>query len=204
MQRHRNFSYGYQSLTLVDRFGVFLSHRAIERHLPKEKFKLLDVGCGYNAKLLMEIRPRLELGVGVDVSIKTELRKFPELRFYEMTFEDVRPVLEKNFFDIITMISVIEHVWRPLDFLRSGYELLKPGGKLIVNVPTWLGKSFLEFSAFTLKTSPASEIDDHKMYYDKRDLWPLLVQAGFKPSSISLTYHKFGLNLFAICHKEED
>ena len=51
-------------------------------------------------------------------------------------------------------------------------------------------------SAFRLGTSPALEMDDHKMYYDARDLWPLLVRAGFKPSGIQLSYHKFGLNLF--------
>ena len=44
-------------------------------------------------------------------------------------------------------------------------------------------------------------MDDHKMYYDKRDLWPLLVRAGFKPSAIRLSYHKFGLNLFAAAGK---
>ncbi|PYI71527.1 MAG: hypothetical protein DMF08_08255 [Verrucomicrobia bacterium] len=47
------------------------------------------------------------------------------------------------------------------------------------------------------------EIDDHKMYYDKRDLWPMLVRAGFKPSQIRLRYHKFGLNLFAAATKNE-
>ena len=43
---------------------------------------------------------------------------------------------------------------------------------------------------------PALEMDDHKNYYDERELWPLLVRAGFKPSRIRLHYHKFGLNLF--------
>ena len=46
------------------------------------------------------------------------------------------------------------------------------------------------------------EIDDHKMYYDKRALWPILVRAGFKPSQIRLQYHKFGLNLFAAARKD--
>ena len=46
--------------------------------------------------------------------------------------------------------------------------------------------------------SPQVEMDDHKMYYDKRDLWPVLVKAGFSPSRIALRYHKFGLNLFAV------
>jgi hypothetical protein len=72
---------------------------------------------------------------------------------------------------------------------------------LLVNVPTWRGKFFLEFSAFRLGTSPALEMDDHKMYYDRRDLWPLLVRAGFKPSGIRLSYHKFGLNLFGTAQK---
>ena len=43
-------------------------------------------------------------------------------------------------------------------------------------------------------------MEDHKMYFDKRDLWPLLVKAGFLPSRIkALRYHKFGLNLFSRC-----
>jgi hypothetical protein len=47
-------------------------------------------------------------------------------------------------------------------------------------------------------------MDDHKMYYDPRDLWPLLVRAGFRPSAIRLHRHKFGLNLFAAATKSRD
>ena len=46
---------------------------------------------------------------------------------------------------------------------------------------------------------PESEMDDHKMYYDTRDLWPLLVQAGFRPSRLRCFPHKLGLNTFAVC-----
>jgi hypothetical protein len=41
------------------------------------------------------------------------------------------------------------------------------------------------------------------MYYDKRDLWPMLVRAGSKPSQIRLRSHKFGLNLFAAARKDD-
>jgi hypothetical protein len=51
--------------------------------------------------------------------------------------------------------------------------------------------------------TPKVEIDDHKMYYDKRDLWPMLVRAGSKPSQIRLRSHKFGLNLFAAARKDD-
>ncbi len=66
--------------------------------------------------------------------------------------------------------------------------------------PSWRGKTFLEFTTFRLGSSP-EEMDDHKMYYDPRDLWPLLVQAGFRPRDIRCFRHKFGLNTFARCRK---
>ena len=100
------------------------------------------------------------------------------------------------------MISVLEHLRDPLFVIETVRRLLKPDGVLLINVPTWRGKSFLEFSAFRLGLSPKVEMDDHKMYYDKSDLWPLLVRAGFKPSLIKLRYHKFGLNLFAVARRE--
>ena len=40
---------------------------------------------------------------------------------------------------------------------------------------------------------------DHKAYYDPRDLWPMLVRAGFKPSLIRCHRHKLGLNTSAVC-----
>ena len=66
-------------------------------------------------------------------------------------------------------------------------------------MPSWRGKTALEFSAFRLGTSPVVEMDDHKTYYDPRDLWPLLVRAGFRPHAIRCFKHKFGLNTFAVC-----
>ena len=68
-------------------------------------------------------------------------------------------------------------------------------------MPSWRGKWFLEFAAFRLGLSPAAEMDDHKAYYDPRDLWPLLVEAGFKPSRISCYRHQFGLNTFPVCRR---
>ena len=49
--------------------------------------------------------------------------------------------------------------------------------------------------------SHQAEMDDHKMYYDPPDLWPLLVRSGFRPKNIKLFKHKFGLDTFAICSK---
>ena len=104
--------------------------------------------------------------------------------------------------DVVMLSSVLEHLAEPQSVIQSAWRLLRGSGLLLVNVPTWSGKRFLELSAFQLGFSPKVEIDDHKMYYDKRDLWPMLVRAGFKPSQIRLRYHKFGLNLFAAARKD--
>ena len=202
MNTRRHQAYGQHSLTFVDRAGVWLSQRAILRHLPERAgLEVLDLGCGFRAAQLVALEARLKHGVGVDFQIAPELRAREKFTFYEGTIEETLPKLAGKRFDVILLISVLEHLVDPLLVIQAVREMLNPSGVLLINVPTWRGKSFLEFSAFRLGLSPKLEMDDHKMYYDKRDLWPLLVRAGFKPSQIHLRYHKFGLNLFAVARQ---
>lgn len=196
-------SYGQHGLTFIDRLGAWLSQRAIRRHLPKRSnLEVLDLGCGYHATELIQLEPFLKRGVGVDFQLAPELQRLARYNFHEGSIEDALVRLKGEKFDVVMLISVLEHLSAPDAILESAREMLKPSGVFIVNVPTWRGKAFLEFSAFRLGLSPKVEMDDHKMYYDKRDLWPLLVRAGFKPSQIRLRYHKFGLNLLAAASKE--
>ena len=204
MNIRSNEAYGQHDLTFVDRAGVWLSQCAIKRHLPKcSDLEVLELGCGFRATQLVALEARLKRGVGVDFQIAPELRANEKFTFYEGTIEETLPKLATMNFDAILLISVLEHLSDPFLVIQSAREMLKPCGVLLINVPTWLGKNFLEFSAFRLGLSPKREMDDHKMYYDKRDLWPLLVRASFKPSQISLRYHKFGLNLFAVARRED-
>jgi SAM-dependent methyltransferase len=199
----RKEAYGQQQLTWVDRFGVWLSKRRILRYLPRRgNLSVLDLGCGYQATMLQALLPNIGIGVGVDVSISPEVRAIDKLSFVESSIQSALPELEDSRFDLVLLISVLEHLWEPLPILEHCRRVLRPEGLLFVNVPTWRGKFFLEFSAFRLGLSPALEMDDHKMYYNKPDLWPMLVRAGFKPSNLRLHYHKFGLNLFAVAQKE--
>jgi SAM-dependent methyltransferase len=193
-------SYGERGLTPVDRLGVWLSQRAILPHV-RPGARVLDLGCGYEADLLCSLAPRISAGLGVDVSVGDGPRAVPGLTFAEGTLEEVLPSVADGSYDLVTLISVLEHVWEPLDILTACRRVLAPGGTLLINVPTWLGKGALELSAFRLGTSPALEMDDHKAYYDRRDLWPLLVRAGFTPRHIRLRRHKLGLNLFAVARR---
>ncbi|MEN3369760.1 MAG: hypothetical protein V7609_1903 [Verrucomicrobiota bacterium] len=196
-------AYGEQRLTVVDRAGMWLSQRAISRYLPNHSdMEVLELGCGFRATQLLALGPRLKRGIGVDFRIAPELRALEKFTFHEGTIEETLPQLEAERLDAVMLISVLEHLRDPLFVMETARRMLKPSGVLLINVPTWRGKSFLEFSAFRLGLSPRIEMDDHKMYYDRRDLWPLLVRAGFKPSLIKLRYHKLGLNLFAAATRE--
>jgi SAM-dependent methyltransferase len=197
-------AYGQKKLTAVDRFGAWLSGRVIERELPaRSDLEVLELGCGFRAAQLLRLAPRLKRGVGVDYQIAPELAGRDKFTFHEGTIEETLIRLEDQSFDAVLLISVLEHLCDPLFVLEAVRRLLKPDGAVLINVPTWRGKKFLEFSAFRLGLSPKIEMDDHKMYYDKRDLWPLLVRAGFRPSLIKLRYHKFGLNLFAVARRDD-
>ena len=202
MSRRANESYGQRGLTLVDRAGVWLSQRAIRRYLPnRNNLEVLELGCGYHATQLLALEPKLKRGIGVDFQIAPELQTLERFTFHQGTIEEILPKLESETLDVVMLISVLEHLVEPQFVIESARRLLKPSGLLLINVPTWVGKRFLELSGFRLGLSPKVEIDDHKMYYGKRDLWPMLVRSGFKPSQIRLRYHKFGLNLFAAARK---
>jgi SAM-dependent methyltransferase len=204
-QKVRTSSFGQSGkLSLVDMLGRYLSQREIAKTLKrivKRNIIMLDIGCGYDAWMLQKFYPLLSSGVAVDVAVSGKIKTMANITVYEQPIESVLPNLNSEYFNAIIMNSVLEHLDDPLIVLKECRRLMQKDGILIINVPTWLGKSFLETSAFTFKTSPAFEMDDHKMYYDKRDLWPVLVKAGFKPSLIKMKYYKFGLNLFSTCVK---
>jgi SAM-dependent methyltransferase len=186
----------------VDRFGVWLSARQLHRWVPSFVGQRIgDFGCGFHASFTRTVLDQVASAVLVDVALATELKTHPKVQAIEGGLPDSLAALPDESLDTVMLISVLEHVWQPLECLRQLRRLLVPGGRCLVNVPSWRGKRYLELAAFKLGVSPASEMDDHKMYYDVRDLWPLLVQAGFTPKNIQCFSHKFGLNTFAACTK---
>ncbi len=197
----RSASFGQKhEPTLVDRFGVWLSARQIRRFVPSvEGLDIADLGCGYHASFARTALGEVKSATLVDVALADDLQKHPKVRALQGELLQALQALPDRSFDLVMIVSVLEHLWEPLQTLKQIRRLLRPGGTCLVNVPSWRGRRYLEFSAFKLGLSPAAEMDDHKTYYDVQDLWPLLVSAGFLPSEIDCFSHKFGLNTFAAC-----
>jgi SAM-dependent methyltransferase len=197
----REAAFGQQGrLTPVDRIGVWLSAKQIQRTVGSLNGKDVgDFGCGFQATFIRQLIGSLRSATLVDISLASDLKSRNNITAIEGRLPDALSELPDDSLDVVLCMSVLEHLWEPVDTLTHFRRILRPGGACAVNVPSWRGKRLLEFSAFRLGLSPACEMDDHKSYFDPRDLWPLLVKAGFAPHGIRCFKHKLSLNTFAVC-----
>jgi len=185
--------------TAVDRLGVWLSTVAVRREADFVGARFADFGCGFSATFARTQLEHARSATLVDVALAPDLARHPKVTAIEGSLSDVLPTIAAASFDVTLCLSVLEHLTDPQEALRELRRVTADGGVLLVNVPTWRGKRALEFAAFRLGVSPAEEMNDHKRYFDPKDLWPLIVEAGFRPSDVRCRRHKLGLNTFAVC-----
>jgi 2-polyprenyl-3-methyl-5-hydroxy-6-metoxy-1,4-benzoquinol methylase len=99
--------------------------------------RVIELGCG-EGHLTRAIADRGLDVVGVDHSerkIRTARRLYPDLSF---RISDIRRLGGLDaIFDTVVLAEVLEHVDEPAgdDFLAGAWELLRPGGRLVVSVP---------------------------------------------------------------------
>jgi SAM-dependent methyltransferase len=200
----RSGAYGQdREPTVVDRFGVWLSGRAVRRHAELAGKRVGDFGCGYRASFARSVVGEVDSMTVVDLALADDIKADERLRAIEGPLPGALAPLDDSSLDVVLCLSVLEHLAEPERMLAEIHRLCAPGSVALINVPTWRGKTMLELSAFRLGLSPAEEMDDHKRYYDPRDLWPILVEAGWRPSSIRVRRHKLTLNTFAVCRMPE-
>ena len=133
---------------------------------------LLEVGCGYGF-LLDEATPYFDYRVGIDLSAAVERAAGRADCVYQGDL-DALPAQER--FDCIILVSVIEHVHSPVDYLRTLRERLRPGGKVVVATPNvdsisrrLLGSRWPAFQV----------VPEHVSFYNGPTLSALLKRAGF-------------------------
>jgi SAM-dependent methyltransferase len=197
--RTASFGEGYR-LSPVDRFGTWLSQHRLRRILGDVRSSVVaDIGCGYDARFGMSLIGEIKELVAVDVSLSDAVRGNPRVTAVVGTLPAALGSVPTGAVRHAVMNSVLEHLDEPIETLRELRRITQSGGLVFVNVPTWLGKRALETSAFKFGMSPAAEIEDHRRYYSRRELWMSLREAGFLPSEITVRRHKFGLNVYGVC-----
>ena len=160
----RDTAFGQEGkITAVDRAGVWLSGRQIRRTVGGIDGKDVgDFGCGFQATYMRTVLGQVRSATLIDIALADDLKSRPNVTAIEGQLPGVLQALPDQSLDVILCMSVLEHLWEPGQALTHFRRLLRPGGVCAVNVPSWRGKRALEFSAFRLGLSPASEMDDHK------------------------------------------
>lgn len=154
------------SMSIMSTMGLSAEHKG----------RLLDVGCG-NGYFLSRMR---ELGwtvQGVEPDHQAAMIAQREYDVPVLTRRIEDGGLPPEYFDVITMRHVIEHLPDPLAALRVCYNSLKPGGKLAIATPNSAALGHHALGRWWRELDPPR----HFFLFSPSTLSACVVRAGFRP-----------------------
>jgi len=137
------------------------------RRVTDRRPRILDVGCGTGANLLM--LSKYGDAEGVDVS--EDALSFCHERGLEQVKLGAAEALpyDDGTFDLVTALDVVEHLDDDLAGLREMRRVLRPGGRVLLFVPTFMFLWGLQ-----------DDVSHHRRRYRMPELRRVLEQAGFE------------------------
>ena len=155
--------------------------------------RILDIGCGWDARFLKSIEPFVQEAIGIDFKAPDlgngRIKTLKKVLFDRLPFDD-------SSFHIVTMLAVLEHIAEPFLLAKEIHRVLIGGGYLVMTVPSRASKPILEFLSYRLGVVSPDEIKDHKKYYNKKDIEKIFVPNGFHVEKHK--YFQLGMNNFCI------
>ena len=113
-------------------------HRKVLEILSRYRFeRILDVGCGDgNFTALVGKACGAKEVYGVDISEKgVEMAKKKGIKAFKVDVDEERLPFDDTYFDVVTALEVIEHLFDPDHFLEEVYRVLKPNGVFVLSTP---------------------------------------------------------------------
>ncbi len=139
----------------------------------KKGGKLLDIGAGKGNYL----RIANKLGMkcyGNDLYLAMDhIPQYDDIKIYNKKFEDLE--FAGDYFDVITMNHVLEHVGDPRLVLKKVNNILKPDGVFILHVPNGVSLNAKIFKQFYLQIDSPR----HLHLFNSSNLASLCKQTGF-------------------------
>jgi SAM-dependent methyltransferase len=137
---------------------------------------ILDIGCGGGLFPGM-LRERGYRAVGLDVSARAAALAWKRHGVPAVAGELSRSPIAPDTCAAVTMFHVLEHLDHPECCLGEAHRLLRPGGRLIVQVPNAASWQF----AFLGAAWNGVDTPRHIHLFRDSDLEKLLVKCGFVP-----------------------
>jgi len=142
--------------------------------LPFGNGQLLEIGCGAGGFLNRATTLGWEC-CGIDISpfaVEAATKNAPKAKIFQGSLDEIN--FNKKF-DVIKMAHVLEHLPNPMETLKACFELLEPGGKLIIEIPNL---SSLEAKFFGRHWT-GLDIPRHIIHFNKSVIKNLLNDIGF-------------------------
>jgi len=137
---------------------------------------VLDIGCGGGLFPGM-LRERGYRALGLDLSPQAAALAWKRHGVPAVAGEISRSPIAPNSCAVVTMFHVLEHLDHPECYLREAHRILRPGGRLIVQVPNAASWQFaLLGAAWNGVDTPR-----HIHLFRDSDLEKLLVKCGYVP-----------------------
>ena len=155
----------------------------------------LDIGCDTPPVLINLVKERMKQCIGVDIAVKPEKRDNVEIKRMDL---QKKIDLDSNYVNVITLLAVLEHMKYPVEILKECYRILKPGGIILITVPSPQNEPILHMFAALHLVRPEM-IDQHETYFTKAYLLECLNQVGYKQAEVR--YFELTLNTFAMAKK---
>lgn len=162
---------------------------AIEIKLAElEKSQVFDLGCG-NGSVAKRLNDLGWAVTGVDPSkkgIDQAKQNYPELDLHAgSAYEDLRQKF--GTFPVVVSLEVVEHLYDPRNFAAKAFELLEPGGRLLLSTPYhgYLKNVVLALSGKMDAHFTALWDHGHIKFWSEKTISILLREAGFVNLQIS-------------------
>jgi len=159
----------YRRLMIRDHVGF------VEAALREVGGPVLDVGCG-GGLFLGILKERGVRVVGLDNSEEAARAAWEKNRVSVVIGDLAKAPFGRGEFGAVTMFHVLEHLPDPAGFLRAAGELLKPGGRLVVQVPN---RDCWQFRILGPRWN-GMDVPRHLTDFRERDLTKMLGQCGFR------------------------
>jgi SAM-dependent methyltransferase len=164
---------------------------AILAALPRG-LRVLDVGCGSGVHGAELFRLHGHQVVGVDhseASIAKATARLAEAYVADVTRPDLYPFQGRRLFDVVLFSDMLEHLADPLDVLMRHYQLLAPGGQILISLPNvaiWDVRLALLLGQF--EYGDTGTLDrTHLRFFTRRSFRRFLGEAGLVVSRNRIT-----------------
>lgn len=124
----------YAGATMHASPGTHEAAVEVLRHVAPPGARVLDVGAGSGA-FSLRLRDAGWNPTALDAMVNTEVEG---VQFIESDVAGLSDIIEPESFPIVVVIETMEHLPNPSKFLQDCYEVLAPGGVLMLTTPNVL------------------------------------------------------------------